>query len=136
MNKRAVALGGAVSTLAALVAAVFVGQSAALTPWGLLAGLVVAVRVREPADGLFDGALAGTVGGVGTVCAVGLLSAVQAFVRLSDPGVAASLGVYVTFATMVIIIPLFALEGLVVGAVGASVRNHLQRRQFTRRTES
>lgn len=117
MDKKSVLIGGVVSTVLALFSIPLAGISVAGL-WGTAAGVVVAIRARDATDGLFDGALAGLVGGIGTVSVVLLLMTFEAFVLTGDWGASTSIGAYFSFATMFILIPLFVFEGMVIGAIG------------------
>ncbi|MDS0293666.1 DUF5518 domain-containing protein [Halogeometricum luteum] len=130
MDKRAVLVGGTVSALLALLSVLLAGIAAAGF-WGTAAGVIVAVRARDTTDGLFDGALAGLIGGVGTVGVVLLLMTLEAFVLTGSWSASTSIGAYFSVATMFILIPLFVFEGMVTGAIGTYLREKMSQRKST-----
>ncbi|WP_224448159.1 hypothetical protein [Haloprofundus salilacus] len=124
MDRTSVALGGVVSAVASIIAVVLYGPQAA-APWGLLAGAVVALRARDATDGLFDGALAGLVGAVGAVLAVVGFYAVEVYLLVGSAEAAGNVGAYFSVPSVVMLVPSFALGGMLAGALGVVVRDRV-----------
>ncbi|WP_224333239.1 hypothetical protein [Haloprofundus halobius] len=127
MDRTSVALGGVLSAVASVVAVLLYGPQTA-APWGVLAGGIVALRARDATDGLFDGALAGLVGAVGGVLAVVGFYALDVYFHVGDAEIAGSVGAYFSVPSVVMLVPSFALGGMLAGALGVVVRDRVASR--------
>jgi hypothetical protein len=90
------------------------GGSGAVAPWGILGGLVAGWAAETVSDGMFDGALAGLLGGVATVLLLGTFSAARTVLTTTDVGTDGFVDAY-TSVVGLMIIPTFAVEGIVIG---------------------
>ncbi|WP_407661665.1 hypothetical protein [Haladaptatus caseinilyticus] len=96
--------------------------SSALAPWGVLGGLVAGWTANTTADGLYNGGLAGLLGGILTLAVVVGLGALNVVLSTGDVNAAGAIGAYVSVVVGLMIIPLFTVEGLIVGGIAPSLR--------------
>lgn len=99
-----------------------VSGSSALALLGILGGLIAGWSANTTADGLYDGGLAGLLGGFLTLVIVIGLGTINIILSTGDLNAAGALGAYVSVVVGLMIIPLFAVEGLVVGSVIPSLK--------------
>ncbi|KZN23271.1 hypothetical protein A4G99_14610 [Haladaptatus sp. R4] len=112
-----------ISTLAGIL-----GGSGALAPWGIVGGLVAGWTAETVSDGLYDGALAGLFGAVATVILMGVFSAVSTALTAANVGIAGFVGAYTSTVIAVMIVPTFAVEGMIIGPLTRYAKTTLQRR--------
>ncbi|GAA0260541.1 hypothetical protein ACFFQF_23730 [Haladaptatus pallidirubidus] len=116
---------GAVGTAIAGGVIGILSGSSGLAPWGILGGLIAGWSANTMADGLYDGGLAGLIGGILTLVVIVGVGAINVVLSTGSLNVAGAIGAYVSVVVGLMIIPLFAVEGLVVGSIIPSLRRVL-----------
>ncbi|WP_266080820.1 hypothetical protein [Haladaptatus caseinilyticus] len=113
---------GAVGTAIAGGVIGILSGSSALAPWGILGGLIAGWSANTTADSLYDGGLAGLLGGILTLIIIVGVGAINVVLSTGSLNVAGAIGAYVSVVVGLMIIPLFAVEGLIVGLIIPSLR--------------
>jgi hypothetical protein len=116
MISKSVYLGASLTAVSSAIAGI-VGGSGALAPWGIVGGLVAGWTAETVSDGLYDGALAGLFGAIATVLLMGIFSAVSTVLTAANVGLAGFVGAYTSAVIAVMIIPTFAVEGIIIGSL-------------------
>lgn len=96
----------------------------AIVPCGLAAGVIVGLSGQPTDDGLIRGAKSGALGAglfVGTVALVGAYR-----YRIIGPGFAIDWALFTWFAMIVLILPLFTIEGAVFAPATAWTRRSVR----------
>ncbi|MCO8243512.1 MULTISPECIES: DUF5518 domain-containing protein [unclassified Haladaptatus] len=127
MVSKPVYLGASLTAVISTLAGIL-GGSGALAPWGIVGGLVAGWTAETVSDGLYDGALAGLFGAVATVILMGVFSAVSAALTAANVGIAGFVGAYTSTVIAVMIVPTFAVEGIIIGPLTRYAKTTLQRR--------
>lgn len=119
---RSLPIGGIVTAIIAFIAWTQLGRPA-IAPVGLVAGLFVGLATEGSETGFLDGAKAGTLGGVLFVLTVAGLGAYR--YRLIGVGFAIDWALFTTFSMLIIVLPLFAMEGAIAAPATAWTRRSL-----------
>lgn len=107
---RALTVGAVITAAIAFLAWTQVGRPA-IAPVGLAAGLIVGLASEGSETGFLDGAKAGALGGVLFVLTVAGVGAYR--YRLIGVGFAVDWALFTTFSMLIIVLPLFAMEGAI-----------------------
>lgn len=124
MVDKNVYLGASVTAFVGIIAGIVSGSSA-LAPWGIPGGIVAGWTADTMSDGLYDGGLAGLLGGIATVISLSLLGGLNIVLSTGNVNAASAIGAYVSIVVGILIIPLFAVEGLCIGPIATYVRSHI-----------
>lgn len=111
---------GAVLTAAFAIVAWNEFGRTAIVPCGAVAGVVVGLTGRTPGRSLLDGAKSGALGATLFVAAVALVGAYR--YRVIGFGFAVDWGLFTGFAMIIMVLPLFMIEGAVVAPVVQKIR--------------
>lgn len=114
MVSRSIYVGASITAVSSAFAG-SIGGSGAVAPWGILGGLVAGWTAETISDGMFDGGLAGLLGGVATMVLLGAFSAARTVLTTADIGTGGFVGAYTSVVVGLMIIPTFAVEGIVIG---------------------
>ncbi|MFW5919099.1 MAG: hypothetical protein ACOCSF_02755 [Halanaeroarchaeum sp.] len=114
-----VILGGVLTAALALVAWNEIGRTA-IVPVGAVAGVIVGLASPQPGRSLLDGAKSGSLGALFFVAAVALVGAYR--YRVVGVGFAVDWGLFTGFAMIIMVLPLYMIEGAVVAPVVQTIR--------------
>ncbi|WP_435157025.1 hypothetical protein [Haladaptatus sp. DFWS20] len=114
-------LGASVTAFVGIVAGIVSGSSA-LAPWGIPGGIVAGWTAETMSDGLYDGGLAGLLGGIAAVISLSLLGVLNIALATGNVNAASAVGAYISVVVGILIIPLFAVEGLCIGPITTYIR--------------
>ncbi len=120
---RSLLIGGIITAAIAFAAWTQFGRPA-IAPIGLLAGLIVGLATQGSETGFLRGAKAGALGGGLFVLSVAGLGAYR--YRLIGVGFAVDWALFTTFSMLIIVLPLFAMEGAIAAPVAAWTRRSLR----------
>lgn len=112
-------VGAVLTAVLAIVAWNELGQTA-IVPCGAVAGLVVGLTSQHPDRSLLEGAKSGALGATLFVATVALVGAYR--YRVIGFGFAVDWGLFTGFAMIIMVLPLFMIEGAVVAPITQKLR--------------